>query len=170
MNLNSTLSIFATPSLSYFILFPTNSLNLSPNSLTIVFSTDSFVTSLISPLKLAEIYAAIANKGVYFKPQVARAIVDVDGKVIKEFEPEIGGQVEADQRTWDFLNRSLRMVVTQGTAAGVFSAAGVLDAGSVAAWTSSVCSPDFLLISSLSILSWASLSAFSLSVGPALAV
>jgi penicillin-binding protein 2 len=77
--------------------------------------------TLVTPLKLAEIYAAIANNGVYFKPQVARAIVDVDGKVIKEFKPEIGGQVEADQSTWDFLNRSLRMVVTQGTAAGVFS-------------------------------------------------
>ena len=77
--------------------------------------------TLITPLKLAEIYAAIANKGVYFKPQVARAIVDVDGKIIKEFKPEIGGQIEADQSTWDFLKRSLRMVVTQGTAAGVFS-------------------------------------------------
>ena len=77
--------------------------------------------TLITPLKLAEIYAAIANDGVYYKPQVARAIVDVDGKVIKEFKPEIGGKVEAAQSTWDFLNRSLRMVVTQGTAAGVFS-------------------------------------------------
>ncbi len=77
--------------------------------------------TLITPLKLAEIYAAIANDGVYYKPQVARAIVDVDGKVIKEFKPEIGGKVEAAQSTWDFLNRSLRMVVTQGTAAGVFA-------------------------------------------------
>ena len=77
--------------------------------------------TLITPLKLAEIYAAIANDGIYYKPQVARAIVDVDGKVIKEFKPEIGGKVEAAQSTWDFLNRSLRMVVTQGTAAGVFS-------------------------------------------------
>jgi penicillin-binding protein 2 len=76
---------------------------------------------LVTPLKLAEIYAAIANDGVYFKPQVARAIVDVDGKIIKEFKPEIGGKVEADKSTWDFLQRSLRMVVTQGTAASVFS-------------------------------------------------
>ena len=77
--------------------------------------------TLVTPLRLAEIYAAIANNGVYFKPQVARAIVDVDGKVLKEFKPVLAGKVEAKQSTWDFLQRSLRMVVTQGTAAGVFA-------------------------------------------------
>jgi penicillin-binding protein 2 len=77
--------------------------------------------TLVTPLKLAEIYAAIANNGTYYKPQVARAIVDVDGKVIKEFKPEVAGKVAADNYTWEFLHRSLRMVVTRGTAAGVFS-------------------------------------------------
>jgi len=77
--------------------------------------------TLVTPLRLAEIYAAIANNGLYYKPQVARAIVDVDGKVIKEFKPEVAGKVEAEESTWDFLRRSLRMVVTQGTAAGVFA-------------------------------------------------
>ena len=76
---------------------------------------------LVTPLKLAEIYAAIANNGIYYKPKVARAIVDTTGKVIKEFKPEIAGRVEADQYTWDFLHRALRMVVTRGTAAGVFA-------------------------------------------------
>jgi penicillin-binding protein 2 len=77
--------------------------------------------TLVTPLKLAQIYAAIANNGTYYKPQVARAIVDVDGKVIKEFKPEVAGKVAADNYTWEFLHRSLRMVVTRGTAAGVFS-------------------------------------------------
>ncbi|MFM7495620.1 MAG: penicillin-binding protein 2 [Candidatus Nanopelagicus sp.] len=77
--------------------------------------------TLVTPLRLAEIYAAIANNGLYYKPQVARAIVDVDGKVIKEFKPEVAGKAEAEESTWDFLRRSLRMVVTQGTAAGVFA-------------------------------------------------
>jgi penicillin-binding protein 2 len=76
---------------------------------------------LVTPLKLAEIYAAIANDGLYYKPQVARAIVDTTGKVIKEFKPEIAGRIEAEQYTWNFLHRSLRMVVTRGTAAGVFA-------------------------------------------------
>ena len=77
--------------------------------------------TLVTPLRLAQIYAAIANDGVYYKPQVARAIVDVDGKIVKEFKPEIADTIKIDQSTWDFLHRGLRMVVTKGTAAGVFS-------------------------------------------------
>jgi penicillin-binding protein 2 len=76
---------------------------------------------LVTPLRLAQIYAAIANNGTYYKPQVARAIVDVDGKLVKEFKPEVADTIKVEQSTWDFLHRGLRMVVTRGTAAGVFS-------------------------------------------------
>ncbi len=77
--------------------------------------------TLVTPLRLAQIYAAIANNGTYYKPQVARAIVDVDGKLVKEFKPEVADTIKVEQSTWDFLHRGLRMVVTRGTAAGVFS-------------------------------------------------
>jgi penicillin-binding protein 2 len=77
--------------------------------------------TLVTPLRLAQIYSAIANNGTYYKPQVARAIVDVDGKVIKEFKPVIADTVKVEQSTWDFLHRALHMVVTRGTAASVFS-------------------------------------------------
>jgi penicillin-binding protein 2 len=77
--------------------------------------------TLVTPIRLAQIYAAIANNGVYYKPQVARAIVDADGKVVKEFKPEIADTIKIEQSTWDFLHRGLRMVVTRGTAAGVFA-------------------------------------------------
>ena len=77
--------------------------------------------TLVTPLRLAQIYAAIANNGTYYKPQVARAIVDVDGKLVKEFKPEVADTIKIEQSTWDFLHRSLRMVVTRGTGAGVFS-------------------------------------------------
>jgi penicillin-binding protein 2 len=77
--------------------------------------------TLVTPLKLAQIYSAIANNGTYYKPQIARAIVDQKGKVIKDFKPIIAGKVDADQSTWDFLHKALRSVVTRGTAAGAFS-------------------------------------------------
>ena len=48
-------------------------------------------------------------------------IVDVDGKLVKEFKPEVADTIKVEQSTWDFLHRSLRMVVTRGTGAGVFS-------------------------------------------------
>jgi penicillin-binding protein 2 len=77
--------------------------------------------TLVTPIRLAQMYAAIANNGTYYKPQVARAIVDVDGKIVKEFKPEVADTIKIDQSTWDFLHRGLRMVVTRGTAAGVFA-------------------------------------------------
>jgi penicillin-binding protein 2 len=77
--------------------------------------------TLVTPLRLAQMYAAIANNGTYYKPRLARAIVDVDGKLVKEFKPEVADKINVAQTTWDFLHRSLRMVVTKGTAAGVFS-------------------------------------------------
>ena len=77
--------------------------------------------TLVTPIRLAQMYAAIANNGTYYKPQVARAIVDTDGKVIKEFKPEVADVIKEEQSTWDFLHRALRMVVTRGTAGSVFS-------------------------------------------------
>ena len=77
--------------------------------------------TLVTPIRLAQMYAAIANNGTYYKPQVARAVVDTDGKVIKEFKPEVADVVKEEQSTWDFLHRALRMVVTRGTAGSVFS-------------------------------------------------
>ena len=66
--------------------------------------------TLVTPLKLAQIYSAIA-----------RAIVDQEGKVIKEFKPIVAGKIDVKQSTWDFLQRSLRAVVTRGTGAGSFA-------------------------------------------------
>ena len=77
--------------------------------------------TLVTPIRLAQMYAAIANNGTYYKPQVARAVVDTDGKVIKEFKPEVADVIKEEQNTWDFLHRALRMVVTRGTAGSVFS-------------------------------------------------
>ena len=77
--------------------------------------------TLVTPIRLAQMYAAIANNGTYYKPQVARAIVNTDGKVIKEFKPEVADVIKEEQSTWDFLHRALRMVVTRGTAGSVFS-------------------------------------------------
>jgi len=77
--------------------------------------------TVISPLKLAQMYAAIANGGTILKPTIAKAIVKTDGTVVKEFKPEKLGVLPADKETMKFLNRSLREVVVSGTGAGAFS-------------------------------------------------
>lgn len=77
--------------------------------------------TVISPLKLAQMYAAIANGGMILKPTIAKAIVKTDGTVIKEFKPEKLGVIPADKKTLKFLTTSLREVVVSGTGAGAFN-------------------------------------------------
>lgn len=43
---------------------------------------------LATPLQVLNSTVAIANGGTLYKPQIVRQIVDVDGKVVEEFEPE----------------------------------------------------------------------------------
>jgi penicillin-binding protein 2 len=43
----------------------------------------------VTPLQLVMAYATIANGGTLFKPQVVRRVESADGKVIKEFTPEV---------------------------------------------------------------------------------
>jgi penicillin-binding protein 2 len=77
--------------------------------------------TVISPLKLAQMYAAIANGGTILKPTIAKAIVKTDGTVIKEFKPEKLGVIPASKETIKFLHGSLREVIISGTGAGAFN-------------------------------------------------
>jgi penicillin-binding protein 2 len=77
--------------------------------------------TVITPLKLAQMYAAIGNGGTIWKPTVAKAIVNTDGTVIKKFAPQKLGAIPASKETIKFLQGSLREVVVSGTGAGVFS-------------------------------------------------
>ena len=77
--------------------------------------------TVITPLKLAQMYGAIGNGGTIWKPTIAKAIVKTDGTVVKKFSPEKLGTIPATKETINFLHSALREVVISGTAAGVFS-------------------------------------------------
>jgi len=77
--------------------------------------------TVITPLKLAQMYAAIGNGGTIWKPTIGKAIVTTDGKMIKSIEPEKLGTIPANQATIKLLKESLREVVTAGTGTGAFS-------------------------------------------------
>jgi penicillin-binding protein 2 len=85
--------------------------------------------TVITPLKLAQMYSAIANGGTLWKASVAKAIVKTDGTVIKKIEPEKLGQIPATKSTIKFLHSALREVVISGTAAGVFNGLPVAVSG-----------------------------------------
>jgi len=77
--------------------------------------------TVITPLKLAQSYAAIANGGTLWQPLVAKAIVKTDGTVVKTFTPKVQGKVSADPETFKWLNDALHQVTINGTAAGAFA-------------------------------------------------
>lgn len=77
--------------------------------------------TVITPLKLAQMYAAIANGGTIWKPTVGKAIVTTDGEVIESINPEKIGTIPATRETIKFLHGALREVVVSGTGAGVFA-------------------------------------------------
>jgi cell division protein FtsI (penicillin-binding protein 3) len=48
---------------------------------------------LVSPIQLAAAFSAIANGGLLMKPHLVKRIVNDDGAVIREFQPEVRRQV-----------------------------------------------------------------------------
>jgi penicillin-binding protein 2 len=77
--------------------------------------------TVVTPLKLTQMYAAIGNGGKIMRPSVAKAIVSTDGKIIKKFSAKQLGTLPASKGTLEFLQGALREVVTAGTATGAFA-------------------------------------------------
>jgi penicillin-binding protein 2 len=70
----------------------------------------------MTPVQMAQIYAAIANGGTVWKPTVGRAIITPNGEVVSEIKSEKVGKLPVSKKTMAFLKKSLRAVVTSGTA------------------------------------------------------
>jgi penicillin-binding protein 2 len=77
--------------------------------------------TVVTPLKLTQMYAAIGNGGTIWQALVAKAIVKTDGSVVQTFTPNKLGTLTAAPSTIKFLQKSLREVVVSGTGAGVFA-------------------------------------------------
>jgi penicillin-binding protein 2 len=77
--------------------------------------------TVVTPLKLTQMYAAIGNGGTIWQMMVGKAIVKTDGTVIKTMTPQKLGKLTATKSTLKFLQGALREVVISGTGAGVFS-------------------------------------------------
>jgi len=77
--------------------------------------------TVVTPLKLAQMYAAIGNGGTIWQMMVGKAIVKTDGTVVKTMTPKKLGKLTASKESLDFLHEALREVVTAGTGAGAFA-------------------------------------------------
>ena len=77
--------------------------------------------TVVTPLKLTQMYAAIGNGGTIWQASIAKAIVKTDGTVIKTIEPNKLGTLTTAPSTLKFLQSALREVVVSGTGAGIFA-------------------------------------------------
>jgi penicillin-binding protein 2 len=78
---------------------------------------------LVTPLQLANAFAAIANGGRLYRPQLGMEIRRPDGGLVRRMEPEVRGRVPAKRSTLAFLRNALTGVVSSpsGTATSAFS-------------------------------------------------
>ncbi|MFI6942709.1 penicillin-binding protein 2 [Streptomyces sp. NPDC050418] len=76
--------------------------------------------TLVTPIQMATIYAAISNGGTLYDPSVGKAVISPDGKQIEEIKPESHGKLPMNAKTQDLINDALAGVATRGTAAWRF--------------------------------------------------
>jgi penicillin-binding protein 2 len=75
----------------------------------------------VTPLQLAVSYAAIANGGTVYKPQLVREVRDAEGNVVKTNEPEIMSEVGLDPAVMKLMKDALSHVTQPGgTASGLY--------------------------------------------------
>jgi penicillin-binding protein 2 len=75
----------------------------------------------VTPLQLANAYAALANGGTLYSPRVGEALVSATGKVAARINPPVARHLPVSSRTLAYMRDALAGVVTQGTAAGAFA-------------------------------------------------
>jgi len=87
-------------------------------------------------LQLAQAYAAIANRGKIYTPQIVKEIEAPDGTVVFRAEPELSREVVAKPSTWDALLEALRQPIIhpRGTARTAMGDFPVPIAGKTGTW------------------------------------
>lgn len=69
----------------------------------------------VTPLQMAMVYAAIANGGTLYQPQVAKGIISAEGEVVDTFAPVVTRRVDVSKKALRFLRDSLPGVTTDGS-------------------------------------------------------
>ncbi|CAM5388252.1 penicillin-binding protein 2 [Streptomyces viridochromogenes] len=80
--------------------------------------------TLVTPIQMATIYAAISNGGTLYDPSVGKAVVSADGKSVEEIEPKPHGKLPISRQTLARMDDALAGVATRGTAAWRFADVG----------------------------------------------
>lgn len=79
---------------------------------------------LMTPIQMASMVATVANEGTVYRPHLVKKIVDADGKVLKEFGPEVLGQVGASPVNFKKVKQGLYAVVNEAGGTGAAARLG----------------------------------------------
>jgi penicillin-binding protein 2 len=75
----------------------------------------------VTPLQLANAYAALANGGTLYSPRIGEALISpTTGQVLQKINPPVIRHLPVSGNTLAYIRNALAGVVTQGTAAGAF--------------------------------------------------
>ena len=75
----------------------------------------------VTPLQLADAYAALANGGTLYSPRIGEALISPSGQVVQSINPPVVRHLPVSSYTLAYIRNALQGVVTAGTAAGAFS-------------------------------------------------
>lgn len=84
---------------------------------------------LVTPLQVANMFSAIANGGILYKPGVIQKIVSEDGRMVYTFEKQVLGEISLSDTTLWIIREGLERAVREGTARYPFMGAKVEVAG-----------------------------------------
>jgi len=68
-----------------------------------------------TPLQMANMIAAVANRGTFYRPFIVDKIVSPEGKVVYNHTVKTKPSVELSSGTWDLINKALIGTVENGT-------------------------------------------------------
>jgi len=68
---------------------------------------------LATPIQLASMVAAVANEGTLYRPHLVKKVVDPDGKVLKEFSPQVIRKISNKPENFRAVKEGLLAVVNE---------------------------------------------------------
>ncbi len=74
--------------------------------------------NLVTPLQQANMMVAVANGGVLLKPYLIKRIEKPDGKILKEFFPELKGKIDGSSENLEIIRKALHDVVNMPKGTG----------------------------------------------------
>ncbi len=85
--------------------------------------------NLTTPLQMVRVAAALGNGGIIYTPTVVEKIVNPDGEVAFQFQPQVQSRLPASPKTLELVRRACRGVVHDGGGTGAAARIPYADVG-----------------------------------------